>query len=186
MHPLRSPPAGCDRDRLIEVLRELGLVGDNIDQDDFAAGPGFLDYISFLGCSPQVILAMAEDRESGGCGREGAYIHIPRETSAHLLVDANARPPRCPQCHKVDADWRRQWLTVQAAEPVCGHCGTASPAERWQWGRGGGWVGLHAGIVGLHPEETVPSHGLVEAIAESCGGEWRTFYLVSPMEGANP
>jgi hypothetical protein len=175
--PLGSAPP--QRDALLSRLGDSGLIGDPYAPvpDAWLAGPGFLQQISFLGCSPHLRLEPPAEGGSDFCHvrLRGPY------RPARLLSAGSSRPPRCPACGSGVKSWRPMeaaWSVGRCDSRVtCENCGERAGPERLHWRRSAGFGTLFVEIWGVYPEEAIPQQSLLQLLGgnEGC---WRYFYLL--------
>ena len=48
--------ASTQRDPVISVLRDLEIIGDEIERDTFSAADGFSRHVVYAGCSPHLVM----------------------------------------------------------------------------------------------------------------------------------
>ncbi|MCW8906634.1 MAG: hypothetical protein OQL28_05250 [Sedimenticola sp.] len=172
LHPLatsHAPPA----ERLIDSLRELGLVGEQ-DGDTggrYRPGNAYLRLITYLGCSPSIPLADNPQEESCHLRLLGPY---PAPT---LISGSNSRPPRCPHCGHPFTRWQ-EWLQHGHDSP-CHQCGARRQLERLQWREQAAVARLFLLISHVFPGEAVPVERLMHTLHRE-GGDWRYAYVQQP------
>jgi len=161
---------------LVEALTEAGFLGvPLVDRDGaYAVGEGFLQLLTFAGCSVQVELAPTGDapfchaRLFGPSGRPV------------FLSGRNTRPPRCRGCRSPLQDWWRRLSNGVEAPPTpiaCPACGEACPPWDYDWKEKAGFGRLFVQIEEIFPGEATPTPLLMDLLEGSTGCKWRHFYI---------
>lgn len=180
LHPV-TPATGLSPAAVLEVLRELGLIGAPFRLDGrqhYGTGPGFLDHISFLGCAPCIELdAPATDPETAA--RAGWFCHFQlSETGAQPRL--RLRPGQRPRCRTC----RRDIDPAVFADPagvgegiVCPGCGRNTEPMQLLWRQAGGYAALFLDIWGIHTAEAVPGDRLLDSLGRLSRCAWTFFYI---------
>lgn len=163
---------------LLEVLQGCGLIGSVLYQGlgTWWVGEGFLSWISFTGCSPHI-------RMEPPPGGNGSFCHILLEgpyATPRLLWGRNTRPPRCPNCRGVIADWpqRRASWSITPHQPFhCPRCEETINALSLRWRDSGGFGRGFLVVEDIFPGEAVPVPGLFEQLGTLGAGPWHHFYI---------
>lgn len=170
LHP-EDPAAAPEAEAVIAVLRHCGLIAERPAGTDHLPGPDFAQHITFMGCSPAVMMddeALYRVEVTGPSER-------PR-----LHAGANTRPPRCHDCgHRFD-DWRERLGDTgdASAEWTCPGCGRALRPADLDWRRTAGAARTEVVVWGVFEREGIPGDPLLHALGETTGGTpWRYFYL---------
>jgi len=168
------------RQRASEALRQLGLLGEALDDaGHYRVGERFLDCITLVGCAPDIRIAPETGDEPG----DGRFIHLWLGHLAGALVyreGLNPKPPLCPSCRQPVADWRT-WVTgwQERREPGfrCDRCTATSLLPLLTW-RDGAVIGeSFIDIIGIHPHEAVPNESFLAALHRLTACRWRHLYL---------
>jgi DNA-directed RNA polymerase subunit RPC12/RpoP len=168
-----------DRARVVAYLQEKGIVGAPLKpagDEAFLIGDGFLQQITFMGCSPHIELEPPADG--------GSFCHV-RLTgplpAPVLLHGVNTQPPRCAHCRKRLPDWRerlREWSQApQKAHIVCPHCGREQNATTLGWRQSAGAGRLFIQVEDVFPGEAVPVSGFLLGLEKATGCAWQYFYI---------
>ncbi len=163
-----APPG----EQVLDFLREAGLIGTALDpgQRTFLVGDGFLELVSFMGCSAHVEL---EPPASGGTDFCHVSLLGPFE-SARLFAGRNTTPPRCPRCGGRLSEWRTRTLGPQLS---CERCGASLKPTQLNWRRSAGFARLAVQVHNVFPSEAVPVPGLMKGLARLGAGDWGYFYV---------
>jgi len=181
---LLIPAAGearPDPDLTRQALANSGLIGRRLAVAGFyVTGNGFLDHISFLGCSPDLRLDPGPDDVPG----QPSFVHISLIGLAGPLVfrqGFKARPPLCPACRAPAADYQgglATWLSDGfTGSYTCQHCGASISPVDLVW-RDGVVIARDAiEILGIHPSEAVPTDQFMTYLKDYTGIAWRYVYV---------
>lgn len=146
------------------------MTGGISQQDSALYLPGleFMTLISFLGCSPSVSMAEADDHQAPN----PYFIEITDcGESIVAICGALRTAPRCPKCKHVVTDWNDALATTNT-ELFCAQCGFHSPLSGWDWRHQAGFGRQWINIWGVHEGEAVPSEKLMDSLRKLNGGVW--------------
>ena len=171
LHPA-SAPSHVDPGRTLDLLRELCFIAEPLQGDGnaYLIGAGFLQLITFMGCSPHIEVEPPADGGMNFCHVELHWMASPR-----LMFGANTRPPRCPVCRKA---MNTPASSVASATRLhCPHCGSDCTVESLLWRRDAGFADCFIEVHSVFPGEAVPTEGLLRRLQSLGGGDWGYFYL---------
>ncbi|MEJ2106197.1 MAG: hypothetical protein P8X48_02560 [Acidiferrobacteraceae bacterium] len=157
-------------------LLDAGLTGAPLSSSGdecFRTGKRFLDFVSFLGCSPTLNLDGSEsDKDS-----PNTYsIEVPVPVAEVQFLGDPAGAPRCPGCGAGFADWRDHMPDKVQDELPCPHCGKGFAAMAWNWRRQAGFGRYWINVRGVHEGEAVPTDSLLAALKRLSGVVWDYAY----------
>lgn len=163
-------------------MQECGLIAAPVTStfnDRYLIGEQFLQYISFMGCSPAVEFAPDSDRSINWS--DFIFIHLP-ETLREVkwFVDQQTAKPACPHCQKRSRTWLDTWLADENLI-CCQHCSMLAPVCEWNWFDAGGCTRQFISIVNVYPREAIPSDHFLKLLADISDVEWRYFYVNGPL-----
>ena len=171
--------ASPQRSIIEAYLRDSGFIGDRLGAsrpDAFLVGDGFLQLITFMGCSPHIELTPP--------AHGGSFCHVRLRgpyPSPRLLYGRNTLPPSCGQCRKRLPQWREHladWArSPAAADVLCPHCGHRQRPLDLNWKRSAGAGRLFVQVEDVFPGEAVPVAGFMRGLAQAGGVEWAYFYV---------
>ena len=157
---------------LTRSLRELGLTGEPFHLDGhthYRAGERFLELVTFLGCSPRVVL-------DPDAGEDFCHIRIHASETTRRLGRPRFNPPRCPACrkHRIrDGDTiLERWENDRNRLWTCPSCGASMPPPAIDWRHGAGFGNLFIEIWGIQPELAVPGETLWHHLRAACPAGW--------------
>lgn len=150
---------------LIEALQNIGFLGNAQMPGRFSTGPAYLEWMTYLGCSPQISLGEADTATF--IRIKGPDEHVQFYSSPHAR-------PRCRACRQA---FDLQVLSSLVDETVtCPHCKTLSYAAKLDWRRKAGFARFVIEISNVYESEAVPSDGLLEKLEHLTGQAWDYFY----------
>jgi hypothetical protein len=171
-----------DRESWLAQLQQKGFLGKQLDStfaDRFSIGEYFLQFFSFMGCSPAVEFSPPD--EDAIDWQRFTFISIPAALSeTKWLADRQTARPACPACKKRT----REWLEQKAATTrtlQCPACQSITPVCDWNWYDGGGCARQFVSIVNVYPREAIPTDHFLNLLADTTGTTWRYFYIDSAL-----
>ncbi len=170
-----APPTGA----LLAHLAEAGLMGPalgSLGEGHYLVGEGFLQQISFMGCSPHIELTPPSD-DSPFC-----HIRVQGPLPQPILhLGKNAQAPRCPACRGRVDDWRKHsavWPAQALRDCVlCPRCGSLQRPVDLIWRRSAGAGRLFIHVEDVFPGEAVPVPSLLKGLENISAGAWDYFYV---------
>lgn len=131
-------------------------------------GPNFTSLVTFLGCSPTVSKATANDTQSAN----EYFIEIADSIDSIVAICGVSRQaPHCPQCKQAAPDWNVSPETGEV-ELFCATCGFGSLRSGWNWRHRAGFGRQWINIWGVHEGEAVPGEKLLNSLQEISGFAW--------------
>jgi len=174
LHP-RDPFFVPETTAVLEGLREIGFVGPALDACRYRVGSRFMEWVSFLGCSPWLRL------EPDAQQTPFTHIHVPHQTPVPILIAGdNVKPPRCPHCRKGFMAPGRPPRPPPDPTAVsrCASCGTPAPWSALDWRRSACVARWRLEVTEIHEAEAVPTPGLLDRLAAlSAGRPWGYCYV---------
>ena len=179
LHPCDVRYAPVSWEPIIEKLREAGFLGaswDDHGDQRFFAGNGFVDCITFMGCSPYIIFEPPENGSLDFCHVKFSEIHADiRFRSASRNVFA-----RCPRCSKRIHEWEApiaKWREDSSATVIqCDKCNTDVSLYDLGWRHTAGFARVFIDIYSIYPQEGVPTDAFLELLRTTCDTQWHYFY----------
>ncbi|MDH5435353.1 MAG: hypothetical protein OEX83_01220 [Gammaproteobacteria bacterium] len=176
LHPLdcnEQPDAAA----LITALLELKFIESSIDETSqrYLVGDDFLQLIIFLGCSPSVELAPAQEGQ--------LFCHVrflQPENRPRLITSNNTSHPRCPVCRTETGkttETLEQWQQDNRVLWICTDCDFSGKTEELNWRHSAGVASFFIEVNNIFPNEAVPSDQLMSVLQKTTNSEWRYFYF---------
>lgn len=159
-------------DAIAATLEQAGFIATPFDfrgEQHYRTGEGFLQLITFLGCSPTFSLDISD--EEGFC-----HIKLGHSSAPTFLGGGPHTMVRCPNCRETV----RQALDTLQRDTLqwrCPKCGESVCADRIGWRRQAGLGTRWVAIWGVQPELAVPSQELLEALQQTTESRWHYCYL---------
>jgi hypothetical protein len=174
--PLAAPEGAGELPALLSRLELIGSPLTGAPDPAYEAGERFLEWITFLGCSPMVEL-------TGVLAEGGDFCHVrlpPISAGPRFLAGSDVAEPICRHCKHRCGDWRR-WVESWLKDPrpgACPGCGIPQHPHELHWRKRAVFARTVVEIWGIYPSEAVPAQGLMDALARTTGGPWRHTYLM--------
>lgn len=185
MPALRLVPGTLlDRQRISDIgrlLRERGFAGTPLGDDGYyTTGDKFLDFVTFVGCSPSLKL----DPDGGDRPGSDRFVHLQLLGAdlPALQIGNRPRAPLCPSCRKPLAGWRHVGSHGQAhsSGPTvlrCEDCGAVWPPDKVRWRDGAVFTASHLAVLGVYPGEALPTPLLLQLLRHASQCDWYALYL---------
>lgn len=160
-----------NHDDVVRSLSELKLISDKIENEKhyYTAGDKFLDYIAFMGCSPNINFSPGDSTD------KYSYINLATVSdTVSVITSQHTRAPRCQKCGGVLKNWQDQ-ITQQQLE--CTSCGQTSPPWTYDWRNTAGFCRFYIEITEIYPKEAIPQDILLERLENKLGVNWQYFYF---------
>ena len=154
----------------ITQLQDNGLISREISEQEnsFFTGERFLDYISYMGCSPAIQF------EANETSNQFCHIKFYQYDTAKLIVSQKqTRAPHCPKCSKPVKDW----LNNKTKKTIhCELCNTTANIGHFNWRKMAGYAHVFIEITDIFPKEAIPQQLLLDKLAHITDTEWLYFY----------
>jgi hypothetical protein len=181
LYPRDPERAPRDADRILDGLREIGLIAGPWRGDRHLAGPRFLELIPFLGCSPHVRLEPNPGEDPQDAGQGFCHVQVPDCTPMpRFLYGTNTKTPRCPACREAMTGWR---ASIGAAAPGgpptlrCEDCGEPWATVDLAWRRSACTARFIISVWDIFEGEARPARALLEQLDWLDAGPWDFCYL---------
>jgi len=191
LHPQDENFALPSWDGLIARLREVAFLGDQIGEslgerlgnpleieqpNRFLVGERFLQYITFMGCSPAVESTPPTDGSLDYCHIHFSKIYPEvRFRSASQNVFA-----RCPQCRKSIGNWAQAvslWSKdASAVNFNCDKCAEPVSLTQLGWRHTAGFARLFIDVNSIYPQEAIPTDPFLSLLETQTGTQWDYFF----------
>lgn len=195
LHPRDSDFALTSWDGLITHLREVDFLGERLGeqldeplnnsldkphnkemQNRFLVGERFLQYITFMGCSPSVELTPPTDGSLDSC-----HIHFSEITpESHFRSASQSVFARCPQCRKRISNWEQavsKWSKDSSAVNFnCDKCAEQVSLHQLSWRHTAGIARLFIDVYSIYPQEGIPTDPFLSLLETETGTQWDYFF----------
>jgi hypothetical protein len=187
LHPRAADFAFTSWDGLIARLREVAFLGEQMDkplnhllikkkQNRFLVGERFLQYMTFMGCSPSVELTPPTDGSLNFC-----HIHFSEITpETRFRCAAQNVFARCPQCRKRLSNWTQAvsiWSNDSSAVDFnCDKCGEQVSLFQLGWRHTAGFARMFIDIYSIYPQEVIPTDPFLALLETQTGAQWDYFF----------
>ena len=160
-----------DSDVIITALKKCGLISAVMHENTFLPGDTFIELLSFLGCSPNIVLKPSD-------GDHFCHVRIkPVLADVHCLGHIATAIPRCPRCKHKLADWQQtpDWQ-LGATACTCPACHINTAMQNLDWKQACAYGRMAIDILNIHPFEAVPSESLLTILQTVTNVEWNYCY----------
>jgi len=179
LHPRGANFALTSWDGLITRMREIEILDKPFNkkhQNWFLMGERFLQYLTFMGCSPSVELTPPTDGSLNFC-----HIHFSQiyPESRFRCASQNVFA-RCPQCRKRLNNWTQAvsiWSTDSSAVNFnCDKCTEQVSLYQLGWRHTAGFARMFIDIYSIYPQEVIPTDQFFFLLESQTGTQWDYFY----------
>lgn len=179
LHPSAPGFALPSWDRLIRGLQAMEFLDKAFANDSdkrYLVGERFLQYITFMGCSPSVELTPPANGSLDFCHVRFSDIYTqPRFRRATQSVFA-----RCPHCRKRMNNWETaisHWLIDPHAENFqCDKCANSVSVFQVGWRHTAAFACLFMDIYSIYPQEGIPTDQFLSELEALSGCQWNYFF----------
>ena len=142
----------------------------------YLAGDCFLDYVTFMGCSPHIAFEPPPDGSWNFCHVEFSEIY-PR---AQFRCASHHVYARCPHCRKRIAHWGEaisKWhIDPNVTTFGCDKCQEQVSVYQLGWRHTAAFGRMFLDIYSIYPHEGIPTDQLLRLLEQATGNEWGYFY----------
>lgn len=164
---------------LAGALQETEIIGSSFGEHQdyrFLVGDKFLQYVTFLGCSPHIELQPPADGSLNFCHFQFSQFKqnpIFRHASNNVFA-------RCPQCGKRIATWQHpvsQWReNPQCFMFACEKCHAEISLYQLSWRHTAAVARVFIDIFSIYPQEAIPTDQFMRVMQNATGEKWDYFY----------
>jgi len=187
LHPRDANFALTSWDELIARLREVAFLdeklGEQLDQlliknkqNRFLVGEQFLQYMTFMGCSPAVELTPPTDGSLDFC-----HIHFSEIAPETQFRCASQNVfACCPQCRKRISKWSQavsKWSNDSSAINFnCDKCAEQVSLYQLGWRHTAGFARMFIDIYSIYPQEVIPTDQFFSLLETQTAAQWDYFF----------
>ena len=168
-----------NRNDIQQAMAELQFIGEALPASDeslrFLIGEQFLNFVTFLGCSPAIEIEPPADGSEDFC-----HIHIsPLYQHPEFVTDAAGNGPRCPHCRYEEKHWQglvAQWQSDSSVQFQCPECQQNTDVLKLNWRKSAIAAHVFVEVYSVFPNEAVLADKVLTALSQATGTEWKYFY----------
>jgi len=157
-------------------LREIGLIAQQWqyqEQQYFLIGDKFLSQIMFMGCAPSIEF---EPQDDHSLPANLVAISLPEFLSESIFYPSEEDfQYRCPACKQLTGPLPKKIIN-QDSEFHCQSCGKSFSYQKCNWRHQAGTGRCFIEVMGIFPQEAIPSSGIMEQLKKFSGVPWGYFY----------
>lgn len=135
----------------------MGFLGEPLAENSFLTGERIFDYISFLGCAPNLPLT---PEEGNGYLR---IVLLALEEPA-LFLSEKVRPVKCPECAARIDNWVEYIVPDYGPDLSCPQCEKATPLQNLQFRKRACFSRTIIQILPIFESEAVPADSFINAL----------------------
>ena len=179
LHPCNLHDVPSSWKSIIEALQRAEFLANAWGGGDgkrYLLGEHFVDFITFMGCSPYIALEPPEDGSLDFCHVHFSdiFAEVQFRCASHNVF------ARCPQCRKRIDGWGEfisRWREdPQSTRVCCDKCGANVSLYDLTWRHTAGFGRMFMDIYSVYPQEGVPTEGLLSLLEAASGSRWGYFY----------
>ena len=164
---------------LITHMREIEFLDKPFNQKEqnrFLVGERFLQYMTFMGCSPSVELTPPMDGSLDFC-----HIHFSEIVPESQFRCASQNVfSRCPQCRKRINNWAQAvsiWSKDSSAVTFnCDKCAEQVSLYQLGWRHTAGFARMFIDVYSIYPQEVIPTDQFFSLLESQTKAQWDYFY----------
>lgn len=175
LHP-KDMTQSLAQESLIEYLKSIELIAQPWHfqgQDYHLIGKRFLSHITFMGCAPSIEFEAPNNEQIAA---NFVAVEVPQTLAqASFLPRPESFQFRCPRCKNLSSLELPEQLVSETLFS-CLHCQSEFNIQRFNWRHKAGVVRSYVSVMGVFPQEAIPSAQLMLELKQFSGGEWNYFY----------
>ena len=157
----------CDEIKLTEHLMSMQFLGKPLAGSTFQGGKHFLNYISFIGCSPVVELNHSIDEQHPNA----IYIELKFSSEAMFFHRKKYIVPNCPHCEQ------QIILNQFSIKQPCQFCDAPLDLGQLDWKRRAFFSSSVIFIQGIFENEAIPDSIFLDALQEITHLPWLSMFI---------
>lgn len=173
IYPVDSGFCPEDRQLISDALAAIEFIGEpcgEAGQHAYLIGEQFLNWITFLGCSPAIEIEPPADGSDNFC-----HIRLSECYDRSVLrADSAGKGPRCPHCRHEESQW--QQLDYEG-EYTCPGCQQVTPVSELNWRKAAVAARFFIDIYSVFPHEAVLADRVLEVLQQATSTPWQYFYV---------
>lgn len=168
-----------NREQIQQALSGIGFIGEALSSSDnqlrFLIGEQFLNFVTFLGCSPAIEIEPLPDGNEDFC-----HVHIsPVFAQLEFVADAAGKGPRCPHCRHEETDWQtlvKNWQADNTLQYDCPGCQQQTGLLSLNWRKAAFAAHVFIEVYSVFPNEAVLADKVLSTLQQATGVPWKYFY----------
>lgn len=168
-----------NRDEIEQALSEIQFTGETlVSHDDklrFLVGEQFLNFVTFLGCSPAIEIEPPADGNEDFC-----HVQVsPVFPQLEFYADAAGKGPRCPNCRHEETNWQTlvtNWQVDKTLQYQCPECQQQTSVLDLNWRKAAYAAHVFIEVYSVFPNEAVLADKVLSTLEQATGVEWKYFY----------
>lgn len=160
-------------------LRACGFIGTSLPgyESRFLSGDHFLQYISFMGCSPAIEFEPPEDGSLDFCHIQFSDLDDSQPRFRHHSQGVMARCPECGRRLEPGLTLVDNFLKNPSQETFrCESCEFSGSVGVINWRQRGGLARVFVDVYSVYPQEGIPTEPLLKLLQDDTGVPWTYFY----------
>ena len=169
--------------QLLSGLTEAGFLGtalssaalhQPIDYEAYLPGEHFFQFITFMGCSPQLVVTPPENDSEWS---QFCHIEIKQYQNPQFLKGLNKLKYTCPKCKSRPGELPdlRQWSAGELSV-CCKKCRKLTLVENLNWRHSAAFANFKLIIHSVYPHEAIPAEKFLGHLKQYTDEQWNYFY----------
>ena len=168
-----------NREEIQQALFDIEFIGEPLSSRDnklrFLIGEQFLNFVTFLGCSPAIEIEPPADGNEDFC-----HVQIsPVFAQLEFVADAAGKGPRCPHCRHEETNWPalvKNWQADNALQYQCPECQRLTDMLDLSWRKAAFAAHVFIEVYSVFPNEAVLADKVLSILEQATGVAWKYFY----------
>lgn len=170
----------ADIDEFIAQCQQKQLLANLISVDEtchYLLGERFMQYVSFVGCSPYLKLAPESEHDENF----SSAVLPCQETDIQFFVRHPTPAPNCPKCKKpqtqINELVQSSKTTRHNSTVVCISCHKENTLSELDWRRNAAFCRFYIAISHIYPKEAIPTNELMDWLSHYSDKHWQYCYV---------
>jgi len=186
LNPINPINLSQDKQNIVDTLSTLDIIGNTILKDNndyFLAGQNYLQYISFLGCAPNIKFEQHTEISLSDLKQTIAdlnYIQFDFMTNNYCFKKTDfGIKAICPSCKTIILKWSemiKTWEINYKTELACPNCNEIISILDVNWKKTAGFYQSAILFHGIQTELALPTDTLLTQLEKITNVKWQYFY----------
>jgi hypothetical protein len=179
LHPIDAHSVPTSPNQIENALEKINFINGSYDANEencFLVGESFLQYVTFMGCSPQIELEPPEPGSRNFCHVQFSVIY----NNPQFRFLENQAMARCAVCKRRISEWSSLieiWKNdFDHTQYKCKDCGHDQTLYDFKWRHTAGFARFFIDIYSIYPQEGIPADQLLITLRQATGQPWDYFY----------